>query len=105
MPSARLRNTRAQPFAPHKAVAKKGIGGKRLTSILNVFENAAVHAARPRAGGRGKDLQMYEKVQDCVGKLCSRSQCGGVSGERDSTGRGLIVRPSSKWPPGLATIE
>ncbi|PIB55457.1 hypothetical protein AOA61_14675 [Pseudomonas sp. 2995-1] len=27
------------------------------------------------------------------------------AGERDSAGRGLIVRPSSKWPPGLATIE
>ena len=36
------------------------------------FENAAVHAARPVAGGRGKDPGLREMVPFAVGRLPKR---------------------------------
>ena len=54
MPPGRLCKSQARAGAPW-AVAQRGCKGERFTLILNVIENAAVHAARPIAGGRGKD--------------------------------------------------
>jgi hypothetical protein len=111
MPSARLRNTQARLFAPHKAVAKKGIRGKSSHQSLMFLKTLqSMQPDRVRVGGV-TDLRMYEKVRDCVGKMCSRSQYGGVSGERARVGGGampcvglgggLIVRPSSNRAIGF----
>ncbi|PKH17722.1 hypothetical protein PspCFBP13528_06995 [Pseudomonas sp. CFBP13528] len=41
------------------------------------FENAAVHAARPVAGGRGKDIEINKmfKMKCALSRKCAMTHC------------------------------
>ena len=106
MPPGRLCKSQARAGAPW-AVAQRGCKGERFTLILNVIENAAVHAARPIAGGRGKDTGINKMFKAQGGgasqwKVLHEEWCHCCDALRGFSW-GLIARRSLKKRPGLAT--
>ena len=68
--------TQARANAPQPVVAEKGIGRRGSHQSLMYFENAAVHAALPVAGGRGKDTGLNEMFKMLCG--FAQSPCADI---------------------------